>query len=57
MPPVGVRSLEIDLYPDPNGGVYDQSVALKVGGVDGWLNETLLQSPGFKVCTLVPEAC
>ena len=47
----GVRSLEIDLYPDPAGGVYDQSIALKIGGTNGWLNNTELQSSGFKVYT------
>ena len=45
----GVRSLEIDIFPDPVGGTYDQSVALRVAGVDGWINNTALADPGFKV--------
>ena len=45
----GVRSLEIDIFPDPNGGTYDQSVVLRLAGVDGWMNDSALQQPGFKV--------
>ena len=45
----GVRSVEIDIFPDPRGGAYDQSVVLRVAGVDGWLNNSDLADPGFKV--------
>ena len=45
----GVRSVEIDIFPDPLGGTYDQSVVLRVAGVDGWLNNSDLADPGFKV--------
>lgn len=46
---LGVRSLEIDIFPDPVGGTYDQSVVLRVAGVDGWMNKSALANPGFKV--------
>ena len=45
----GVRSLEIDLFPDPTGGTYDQSVALRLAGTNGWMNNSALQPAGFKV--------
>ncbi|KAL3158498.1 hypothetical protein ABBQ38_010730 [Trebouxia sp. C0009 RCD-2024] len=46
---LGVRSLEIDIFPDPVGGTYDHSVVLRVAGVNGWLNNSALADPGFKV--------
>lgn len=46
---LGLRSLEIDLFPDPTGGTYDQSVLLRLAGTDGWMNNSALQPPGFKV--------
>ena len=45
----GVRSLEIDIFPDPVGKTYDQSVVLRVAGVSGWINNSALADPGFKV--------
>ena len=53
----GVRSLEIDIFPDPVGGTYDQSVVLRVAGVDGWINNSALADPGFKVSTGVESLC
>lgn len=45
----GVRSLEIDIFPDPVGKTYDQSVVLRLAGVNGWMNNSALADPGFKV--------
>ena len=45
----GIRSLEIDIFPDPVGGTYDQSVVLRLAGSSGWMNNSALQQPGFKV--------
>jgi len=46
--------LEIDLFPDPTGGTYDQSVLLRLAGTDGWMNNSALQPPGFKVSCRLP---
>ena len=53
----GVRSLEIDIFPDPNGGTYDQSVVLRLAGVNGWMNDSALQQPGFKVSSIFKMLC
>jgi len=50
----GLRSLEIDLFPDPTGGTYDQSVLLRLAGTDGWMNNSALQPAGFKVSCSLP---
>ena len=53
----GVRSLEIDIFPDPVGGTYDQSVVLQLAGVNGWLNNSALADPGFKVNSSAVPPC
>jgi Phosphoinositide phospholipase C, Ca2+-dependent len=45
----GVRQIELDNYADPNGGLFDQAAGLKLAGVDGWLDDSELKAPGFKV--------
>ncbi len=42
------------MFPDPTGGTYDQSVLLRLAGTDGWMNNSALQPPGFKVSCSPP---
>lgn len=45
----GVRSLELDVNWDPQGGAFAQAAALKLLGQTGWLDgDPALKAPGFK---------
>ncbi|KAI7841214.1 hypothetical protein COHA_005179 [Chlorella ohadii] len=45
----GVRSLELDVHADPEGGRYAQSAGLRLAGQSGVLDVPELREPGFKV--------
>ena len=45
----GVRQFEIDVFADPQGGRYHESVILSTLGEDGWIYDDSLAKPGFKV--------
>lgn len=45
----GVRFLELDLYPDPEGGKYSSPAALKLAGIPARLDDPAYQEPGWKV--------
>ena len=45
----GVRSLELDVHADPQGGPDAQSAGLRLAGQSGVLDVPALRQPGFKV--------
>ena len=45
----GVRAFELDVHPDPVGGLYSTPGMLKFAGADPRLNDTSLMNPGYKV--------
>jgi hypothetical protein len=45
----GIRQLELDVFADPEGGLYANRVANTVIGLDPLAPEPELQSPGYKV--------
>lgn len=45
----GVRAFEIDVHPDPLGGLYSTPGMLKFAGTDPNLNDPSMLKPGFKV--------
>jgi hypothetical protein len=49
----GIRQLEIDVYPDPDGGRFANRPALQLVGLPTASGEPLLDQPGFKVLHLV----
>jgi hypothetical protein len=55
----GVRALELDVQPDPEGRLFAQSAGLRIAGKPGWLDNPTLQHPGFKVgqCEHGPSRC
>ena len=44
----GIRGLELDLYNDPQGGLYTKAIALNFVST-ARANEEILQKPGFKI--------
>lgn len=49
----GVRQLELDVYPDPEGGAYAERPSLEIVGLPTASGEPLLDEPGFKVQHIV----
>ena len=45
----GIRQFELDMFADPDGGLYANRVANSVVGLDPLAGEPLLDEPGFKV--------
>lgn len=45
----GIRQLEIDCYPDPDGGLFSTSAGRRLVGQSGFINEPSLRQPGWKV--------
>ena len=45
----GIRQFEIDVFADPEGGLYADRAALPVVGLPAESGEPLLDEPGFKV--------
>jgi hypothetical protein len=45
----GIRALELDIHPDPIGGLYCTPAMLKFAGVPAKLNNPELLKPGYKV--------
>jgi hypothetical protein len=46
---LGIRTLEIDVYADPEGGRYAAPAALRLGGDLARITPPVLRTPGFKV--------
>lgn len=57
----GVRAFELDVYWDPDGGLYGQAAGLRLAGLPGWLDDPRYKQPGFKVrcvrCACRPARC
>lgn len=45
----GIRSFELDVHPDPEGGLYSAPAFLKLAGADVQLSDPAYQQPGYKV--------
>jgi hypothetical protein len=45
----GIRAFELDIHPDPIGGLYSTPAMLKFAGVPAKLNNPELLKPGYKV--------
>lgn len=50
--PAGVRQLELDAYPDPQGDLFRASAGRKLAGENGFLPIPALRRPGWKVVHL-----
>lgn len=48
----GIRQIELDVFSDPNGGLFATAGALKLAGGNGSLADPQFQEPGFKVSML-----
>jgi Phosphoinositide phospholipase C, Ca2+-dependent len=47
--PAGIRQVELDAYPDPQGGLFSTSAGRKLAGENGFLQIPALSRPGWKV--------
>ena len=45
----GIRQIEIDVFQDPNGGLFSTAAALKLAGSNGTLSNPAYYQPGWKV--------
>ncbi len=45
----GIRAFELDIHPDPTGGLYSSPAMLKFAGVPAKLSDPTLLQPGYKV--------
>lgn len=45
----GIRAFELDIHPDPTGGLYSTPAMLKFAGVSAKLPDPALGQPGYKV--------
>mmetsp|Transcript_6161 Transcript_6161/g.17685 ORF Transcript_6161/g.17685 Transcript_6161/m.17685 type:complete len:445 (+) Transcript_6161:269-1603(+) len=45
----GLRQIEIDIYPDPDGGLFHTSAGRKLAGENGFIAEPSLNQSGWKV--------
>ena len=50
--PAGIRQLELDAYPDPQGDLFGTSAGRKLAGENGFLPIPALRRPGWKVVHL-----
>ena len=53
----GLRAFELDVQPDPQGGLYSQPAMLKFAGVNATLPDLSLKEPGYKVLYVVCCYC